>query len=240
MFTVEKNQVLLMIIPPIQPTGQPSELPGGGPIRERVLHAIASIQERTGSLQAALAAHDSLAHIDSLLQHMQQPVQDLVQLAGRRPPVMSQNEIDVVGTLYTQYELASMDSQTVSPAAAAAIQGSSSTLGQMFAAEAAGIPEPNTTVLQALNYLSALSEALHKHLKIKSKESGQIIDAMQTPMKELEHLSSLGVFPSQHTEALEQIKATYHTVIQDPELATPQTLNPFQTALQTLTHLLTS
>ncbi len=225
-----------MSISPIQPTGQPSDLPGGGPVRERVQHALASIEEHTGSLQTALAAHDSPDHIDSLLTKIQQPIQDLVQLAGRRPPVMSQNEIDVVGTLYSQYEL----TQTVSPTSAAAIQGSSRTLGQMFAAETAGIPEPNTAVLQALNYLSALSEALDKHLKIKSKESGQIIDEMQPPMKELEHLSSRGVFPSQHTEALEHIKATYRTFIQDTELATPQTLSRFETALQTLTHLLTS
>jgi hypothetical protein len=229
-----------MSIPPIQPTGQPSDLPGGGPVRERVERALASIQEHTGSLQTALAAHDSPGHIDTLLKKIEQPLQDLVQLAGRRPPVMSQNEIDVVATLYTQYELALMDTQTVSPAGAAAIQGSSTTLGQMFVAETAGIPEPNTTVLQALNYLSALSEALDKHLKIKSKESGKIIDSMETPMKELENLSSLGVFPPQHTEALEQIKATYRTVIQDAELATPLTLSRFQTALQTLTHLLTS
>lgn len=229
-----------MSVPPIQPTGQPPELPGGNPLRDRVRFALTSIRQHVDALQAALAAHDNPAQINSLLGHLQQPVQILVQLTGRQPPLMSQNEIDVVKDLNMQFELAQMDPQEISPSAAAAIQGSSSTLGHLFASEAAGTPEPNTTILQALNFLSALTGALQLHLEIKSKDSGQIIASMQAPIQELEHLSSLGILDLQQSDAVSDLTILYNTQIKNPELATPQSLSQFQNSIETLTHSLTN
>lgn len=229
-----------MNIPPIQPGSQPPELPGGSPLRDRVRNALTSLHQGTGTLQGAFAAHENPAQINHLFEQLQQHIQTLAQLANRQPPVMSQNEIDVVKDLNMQYELMQMDVQEVSPSAIAAIQGSSTTLFHLFAAEAAGIPEPNTASLQAVNYLSALSEAFQLHLKGKSKDSDHIAARMQAPMKELEQLSSLGILTSQQSDLVSELTITYNTQIKIPDRATPETLSQFHTHLQTLTHLLTS
>jgi hypothetical protein len=228
-----------MNIPPIQPTGQPSELPGGSPLRDRVRNALTSLRQGTDALQGALAAPDNPVQISHLFEQLQQPIQTLVQLANRQPPVMSQNEIDVVKDLTMQLELTQMDVQEVSPTAIAAIQGSSTTLFHLFAAEAAGIPEPNTASLQAVNYLSSLSDTLQLHLKIKSKDVSHIAADMQAPVKELEQLSSLGILNVPQSDLVSELTITYNTQIKIPDRATPETLSQFQKNLQTLTHLLT-
>ena len=143
---------------------------------------------------------------------------------------MSQNEIDVVKDLNMQYELVQMDVQEVSPTATAAIQGSSMTLVHLFAAEAAGIPEPNTASLQAVNYLSALSEAFQLHLKSKSKDSEHVAASMQAPVKELEQLSSLGILTSQQSDLVSELTITYNTQIKIPDRADPRhSFSQFQT-----------
>ena len=181
-----------MSIPPIQPTGQPSELPGG--VRFATASATLSLPSTRDRCPSggSWAVHQNPAQISHLFEQLQQPVQTLAQLANRQPPVMSQNEIDVVKDLNMQVELTQMDIQEISPSSIAAIQGSATTLFACLLPRLPGILSRIRPYLQAINYLSALSEAFQLHLKSKSKDSDHIAARMQAPMKELEQLSSSG------------------------------------------------
>lgn len=233
-----------MSIPPIGPSAPaPGTPPEGTPLRERVHKDLTTIQQMNGELQTTLVSHGSPSQIHHLLQNLQSPIQDLAQITNQRPPVLSQNEVDIIKAMNTQYQMMQMDTQSVTPSSVAALQGSSNTLEQMFAAELAGIPEPNSSALQAQNYLSALSETLQLHVKangIQSPDSEAIINSMKSPVTELSHLSERGILSPAQSDVVNELATTYAAVIQVPGIPTPKTLVQFQTHLQTLNQLLTS
>ncbi len=228
----------------ILPTSSHGPLAGGEvPIRERVHNNLLSIQQTQAGLQIALASNDSPSHIESLLQQLQSPIQDLVQISIQHPPVLSQNEIDVVSAIQSQFQTMQTDLHAISPSALAALQGNSSTLDQMFATEVAGLPEPNVSALQAQNHLSALSDALHLHIKahgVYSEKTDAIVNSMQHPMAELNNLSDSGVLTSAQSGVVIALTTMYSTTIQVPGMATPETIKQFDTQLRTLNQLLTS
>jgi hypothetical protein len=236
-----------MNIPPIEPTPLSSTYglrPGEEiPIRKRVHSDLFSMQQTHVQLQVALASHDSPSYIDSLLQQLHSPIQDLLQISNKQPPVLSQNEIDVVKAIQMQFQSIQTHPQFISASMIAELQGNSSTLDQMFVAEVAGIPEPNVSALQAQNYLSYLAHALHLHAKAEgmhSAASQAIINSMQKPMKELTHLSESGVLTSIQSDAVIKLTTLYSTTVQVPEKATPETITAFETNLQSLNNLLTN
>lgn len=235
----------MMSIPPIEPTNPAyGQAKAEIPVRDRVHNDLLSMQQTHAQLQTALASNDNnLSHIDSLLQLLHLPIQDLLQIASQKPPVLSQNEIDVVNAIQTQYQSIQANPGSASPSIVAALQGNSNTLDQMFAAEVAGIPEPNVHALQAQNHLSYLSNALQLHVKthrMRSAESEAIINSMQNPMKELSHLFELGILTPSQSDAVIDVRNKYTTTIQVTERINPEAISEFQSSLQNLNNLLTT
>jgi hypothetical protein len=228
---------------PIKPTNPTYDSQAGKeiPLRERVHNNLSSIRQTHTDLQIALAADNSPSHIDSLLQQMQAPIQDLLQITIKQPPLLSQNEIDVVKAISVQYQSMQTDPRSVSASTLAALQANSSTLEQMFEAEVAGVPEPHVSALQAQNHLSSLSEALHLNIEkcgIDSSASEAIIKSMKNPMAELAHLSESGVLTAAQSDVVIALTTAYTTTIQVPGMTTPQVIAQFQINLQSLNTLL--
>ena len=233
-----------MSIPPIEPINPAyGQAKAEIPVRDRVHNDLSSMQQTHAQLHTALASNDALSHIDSLLQQLHLPIQDLLQIASQKPPVLSQNEIDVVNAIQTQFQSIQANPGSLSPSIVAALQGNSNTLDQMFAAEVAGIPEPNVHALQAQNHLSYLSNALQLHVKtdgMRSPESEAIINSMQNPMKELSHLFELGILTPPQFDAVTDVRNKYTNTIQATEMINPEAISEFQSSLQNLNHLLTT
>lgn len=230
-----------MVTPPIGPPLPPSGFPleGGVPLRERVHHDLMAIQHTAAELQTSMGARGTPARHSMLLEKFKAPIEDLAQLTRQRPQVLSQNEIDVINTLQMQYQLVQMESDAITPSAVAAMQGSASTIEQMFAAEVAKTPEPNSAALQAQNYLSALTDALQMHLGHHA-EMETIVGNMQNPLDELSHMAERGTINPDQARAVAELKKLYNEVIQPSEAPTPQATAQFQSSLQALNALLMS
>src|SRR5690349_2363553 len=117
----------MMSIPPIEPINPAyGQAKAEIPVRDRVHNDLLSMQQTHARLQTALASNDNnLSHIDSLLQLLHLPIQDLLQIASQKPPVLSQNEIDVVNAIQTQFQSIQANPGSLSPSIVAALQGNS-------------------------------------------------------------------------------------------------------------------
>lgn len=234
-----------MVTPPTTPPLPPSGFPldGGIPLRERVHHDLMTIQLTAAELQNSMASHGG--NQGALLEKLQGPIEDLAQLTRQRPQVLSQNEIDVINTMQMQYQLVQMESAAVTPSAVAAIQGSASTIEQMFAAEAAKSPEPNSSALQALNYLISLCETIQAMLSSRSHSFSEIIaliDNMRNPIADLLDIAQR-VFNPQQMEAFEDVKSFFEGLIDTNQTGKEPTLDvvsQFLSKLQGLKELLLS
>jgi hypothetical protein len=228
----------------ILPTSPYGSQPGGEiPLRDRVHNNLLSMQHTHAELQISLAAQDTASHIEGLLQQLQPPIQDLVQISLKHPPMLSQNEMDVINSIRTQFQTMQTDPKSITPSDLAALQGNSSTLDQMFAAEAAGIPEPNVAALKAQNHLSALSDTLHLHLKthaVNSSEAEALVNSMQDPVAELNQLSKTGVLTPAQSDVVADLTTAFTTTIHVPGMATPQAIAQFTAYTEHLNQLLLS